>query len=167
MKLPNSSLAALAAGLLSLPWVSQAFPPAPSHVIYGQVRDEFGLPLTLADAQIIFTVESTNVANRTEITGIITPDLESDVNYRLNLPMDSLTKPDLYKPTALMPAAPFRLRVKIGNSTYLPMEMAANFANLGKPAQTTRIDLTLGVDANNDGLPDACHARAGRPDRSK
>ncbi len=162
MKLFDSSLstrcwrlAALAAGVLSLSWVSQAFPPAPYHTIYGLVRDEYGLPLTLANAQIIFTVESTNAANRTEITGIITPDLEPGVNYRLNLPMDSLTRPDLYKPTALMPAAPFRLRVKIGNTTYLPMEMAANFANLGKPAQTTRIDLTLGVDANNDGLPDA------------
>jgi len=33
--------------------------------------------------------------------------------------------------------------------------MVANYANLGQPAQTTRIDLTLGVDANHDGLPDA------------
>jgi hypothetical protein len=148
-------LAVLVAGLLSLPLVCLAFPPAPYHVIFGQVRDEYGLPLTVENAQIILTIESTNPALRTEIVGDITPDLEPGVNYRLNLPMDSLIRPDLYKPTALMPAAPFRLRVKIGNVTYLPMEMSANFANLGKPAQTTRINLTLGVDANNDGLPDA------------
>src|SRR5438034_3315991 len=110
-------LAMVAAGVLSLSLVSQAFPPAPYHTIYGLVRDEYGLPLALEDAQIIFTVESTNAANRTEVTDIITPNLEPGVNYRLNLPMDSMTKPDLYKPTALMPAAPFRLRVKIGNTT--------------------------------------------------
>jgi hypothetical protein len=148
-------LALVTAGVLSLPLLCLAFPPAPYHVIFGQVRDEYGLPLTLANAQIIFSVESTNSANRIEISGVITPNLEPGVNYRLNLPMDSLTRSDLYKPTALMPAAPFRLRVKIGNTTYLPMEMNANFANLGKPAGITRIDLTLGVDANNDGLPDA------------
>src|SRR5262245_26382354 len=115
MKLLDSSLstrrrklAALAASVLSLSLVIKAFPPAPYHMIYGQVRDEYGLPLELTNAQIIFTVESTNVANRTEITDIITPNLEPGVNYRLNVPMDSLTKPDLYRPTALMPTAPFR-----------------------------------------------------------
>lgn len=145
-------LALAAGGILLLPSTSRAFPPAPPHVIYGQVRDEYGVPLTLANAQIIFSVEGTNGV---QIVGSITPDLEPGVNYRLSLPMDSGTKPDLYKPTALMPTAPFRIRVKIGNTTYLPMEMAANYANLGKPAQSTRIDLTLGVDANGDGLPDA------------
>ena len=35
------------------------------------------------------------------------------------------------------------------------MEMVANYSNLGKPAQSTRIDLTLGEDADGDGVPDA------------
>lgn len=134
------------------PWLAHAFPPAPPHIIYGQVRDEYGVPLSLANAQIIFSIEGTNGV---QIAGSITPDLEPGVNYRLSLPMDSGTKPDLYKPTALLPTAPFRIRVKIGTTTYLPMEMVANYANLGKPAQSTRLDLTLGVDANGDGLPDA------------
>jgi len=129
---------------------SPAFPPAPSHVIYGEVRDEYGLPLTVSNAQIIF-----EPTNGVQITTTIVPDMEPGVNYRLTLPMDSGIAPDLYKITALRPFVSFRIRVKIGNTTYLPMEMSGNYATLGQPAQTTRIDLTLGVDANHDGLPDA------------
>ena len=127
-----------------------AFPPAPNHVIYGLVRDEYGLPLSVANAQILF-----EPTNGVQITGTIAPDLEPGVNYRLSLSMDSGIAPDPYKTTALRPFVAFRIRVKIGNVTYLPMEMTGNYATLGQPAQTTRIDLTLGVDANNDGLPDA------------
>ena len=150
---PHRWLLAVAVGAnCLLPSASRAFPPAPPHVIYGQVRDQYGVPLSLANAQIIFSVEGTNGV---QITGSIVPNLEPGVNYRLSLPMDSGIAPDLYKPTALMPTVPFRIRVKIGSTTYLPMEMSVNYANLGKPAQSTRIDLTLGVDANGDGLPDA------------
>jgi len=145
-------LALAAGGVLSLPSASRAFPPAPYHVIYGLVRDEYGVPISVTDAQIIFSVEATNGV---QITGSITPNLEPGVNYRLSLSMDSGTAPDLYKPTALRPLVPFRIRVKIGDTSYLPIEMVANYASLGKPAQSTRIDLTLGVDANGDGLPDA------------
>ena len=148
--LSNLCLAALA--LLVSPVSSMAFPPAPSHTIHGLVRDEYGVPLTVSNAQIIFSVEG--VAS-SQVSGLITPNLEPGGNYRINLSMDSGTAPDLYKATALKPAAPFRIRVKIGNITYLPIEMTANFANLGKPAQSTRIDLTLGEDADGDGLPDA------------
>jgi hypothetical protein len=77
------------------------------------------------------------------------------VNYRLEVAMDAGLTADLYQPTALLPAAPFRLRVKIGQTTYLPMEMTANLAQLGVAGGRTRIDLTLGVDADGNGLPDA------------
>ena len=144
-------LPAVAAGVtLLLPSAVRAFPPAPNHVIFGLVRDEYGDPISLANAKIIF-----EATNGVQITGSIVPDLEPGVNYRLSLSMDSGTAPDLYKITALKPTVPFRIRVKIGTTTYLPMEMVANYANLGKPAQSTRIDLTIGEDLNGDGLPDA------------
>ena len=127
-----------------------AFPPAPNHTIYGLVRDQYGVPLSVGNAQIIF-----EPTNGVQITTTIVPELEPGVNYRLSLPMDSGTATDLYKTTALRPFVSFRIRVKVGTTTYLPMEMTGNYATLGKPAQSTRIDLTLGVDANNDGLPDA------------
>ena len=47
------------------------------------------------------------------------------------------------------------MKVKIGQVVYLPLETRANYANLGKPAQSTRLDLTLGEDTDGDGLPDA------------
>jgi hypothetical protein len=127
-----------------------AFPPAPNHTIYGLVRDEYGVPLTVANAQILF-----EPTNGVQITGTIVPDLEPGVNYRLSLPMDSGISLDPYKATALRPFVQFQIRVKIGNVSYLPIEMSGNYSTLGQPAQSTRIDLTLGVDANNDGLPDA------------
>ena len=48
----------------------------------------------------------------------------------------------------------FRLKVKIGSVTYLPIEMKLSKA-LGQAAQSTRLDLTLGEDSDNDGLPEA------------
>ena len=69
--------------------------------------------------------------------------------------MDSGIAPDNYKPTALKPTLPFIIRVAIGDITYLPMEVVGKYQSLGKPAQSTRLDLTLGVDADHDGLPDA------------
>ena len=38
---------------------------------------------------------------------------------------------------------------------YLPIEMRGDFSQLGQPSETTRLDLTLGEDADGDGLPDA------------
>ena len=69
--------------------------------------------------------------------------------------MDSGTDPRLYKPTALRPYFQFRLKVQIGQMTYVPIQMAGNFARIGQPGQQTRIDLTLGEDSDGDGMPDA------------
>lgn len=128
---------------------SRAFPPAPHHRLYGMVRDAFGEPLKLQNATIVF--ESTNGV---QVLADVVPGLAPGINYSLNLAMDSGIAPDTYKPTALQPTLPFRVRVKIGETTYLPIEMVGDYAHLGQPAASTRIDLTLGVDSDNDGLPD-------------
>lgn len=135
---------------LAWPLAVLAFPPAPNHTIYGLVRDQIGNPLDLTGAEI--TLESTAGI---QATAPIVPGMEPGVNYRLDVPMDAGLTADLYKPTALLPAAPFRLRVRIGGTTFLPMEMTGNLAALGLPGARTRIDLTLGVDADGNGLPDA------------
>lgn len=140
----------MAGALLLAPGLAGAYPPAPEHTIYGQVRNEYGEPLTLANARIIFSP-----TDGFETSGDVVPGLAPGMNYRLRVPMDSGITPDLYKISALRPNVNFRIRVKIGTVTYLPMEMVGSYNRLGLPAQSTRIDLTLGVDANNDGLPDA------------
>jgi len=127
-----------------------AFPPAPHHTLYGVVRNEMGEPIRATDAVVVLETV-TGVRLKTAVVPLLAPG----VNYRLKVPMDAGLTPDNYRPTALRPSVSFRMKVLIGGATYLPIETSANYANLGKPAQTTRLDLTLGEDSDNDGLPDA------------
>lgn len=131
-------------------FLAGAFPPAPSHVIYGLARDTYGNPITATDAKIILTT-STGV----QLTTDIIPCVEPNVNYRLVVPMDCGMTADAYTDAALQPSASFRMMVVVGGRTNLPIQMQGNFKNLGLPAQETRVDLTLGVDSSGDGLPDA------------
>ncbi|MBL9126316.1 MAG: hypothetical protein JNL97_01655 [Verrucomicrobiales bacterium] len=71
------------------------------------------------------------------------------------MPIDSGSTADRYKPSALHPAVPFRIRVRIGNDVYLPIEMVGASKLAASPSATTRVDLTLGIDSDGDGLPDA------------
>jgi hypothetical protein len=128
----------------------KAYPPAPHHTIYGTVRDELGNPLMVTNAEVVLET-FTGVQLKT----MVVPGPRPEANYRLQVPMDAGLTADTYKPTALKPTVAFRLRVRIGSITYWPIEVAANYSNLGKPAQSTRMDLTLGEDSDGDGLPDA------------
>ncbi len=129
---------------------AHAFPPAPHHTFYGMVRDAMGDPLVVTNAEVIF-----DTLTGTQVKTMIVPQLSPGQNYQLNVPMDGGLTADNYKPTAMRPTVAFRMKVKIGAVTYLPIEMAGNFSNLGQPAQSTRVDLTLGEDLDGDGLPDA------------
>lgn len=131
-------------------WQGQAFPPAPHHLIHGLVRDEMGEPLSLAGAEVFLETE-----DGVSIATTVRLGIRPGENYRLTIPMDSFTSSDAYKPSALTDTVPFRLKVLIGETVYIPVEMAGNFVNLGDPGGETLINLTLGVDSDGDGLPDA------------
>src|SRR5260370_18497252 len=77
------------------------------------------------------------------------------MNFQREVPMDAGLTADPYEPEALMASAPFKIYVVIGVTTNLPIQMTGNYSLLGQPGQQTRIDLTLGVDSNGDGIPDA------------
>lgn len=126
-----------------------AYPPAPHHTLYGMVRDEFGNPLR-GNVEIILETSA-----GTQVKGHVATDLEPGVNYQVKVAMDAGLTSDAYKPTALRPTVPFKLRVRVGDVTYLPIQMTGNYRNLGLAGQRTRIDLTLGEDLDGDGLPDA------------
>ncbi|MCI0535298.1 MAG: hypothetical protein L0Z50_08720 [Verrucomicrobiales bacterium] len=147
--IPLGITAAILAGLLLCGGAS-AFPPAPHHTLYGIVRNQFGDPLESFPADVYLETPS-----GTQLRSSLVNGLEPGVNYRLEVPMDSGTAADLYKPTALRPFYQFKLKVQIGQTTYLPIEMVGSFAQIGQPGQKTRLDLTLGVDSDGDGLPDA------------
>jgi hypothetical protein len=142
------ALVLIAASLFA--FTASAFPPAPHHTLYGLVRNQYGDPINAFPAHVYLETPS-GVQLRTELSN----DVEPGVNYRLEVPMDSGTAPDLYKPTAMKPFFQFKLKVLIGQVTNLPIEMAGNFSQIGQPGLKTRIDLTLGVDSDGDGLPDA------------
>lgn len=137
-------LAAGAAGTL------RAFPPAPHHEIYGLVRNEQGDPLESATATVLLEVGGTNVASTVIRT---TPAING--NYRLNIPLDSGLTAERYRPSAQFPAVPFRLRVKVGNVSYVPIVITGVSSLVTKPGGSTRVDLTVGEDSDGDGLPDA------------
>ncbi len=138
-------------GLLLFCGAAIAFPPAPHHTLYGMVRNQFGEPINFPSD--VYLETPSGIQLRTSVIG----NLEAGVNYRIEVPMDSGTSSDTnaYQPTALKPFFQFRLKVQIGQTTYLPIQMSGNFALIGQPGQKTRIDLTLGVDSDGDGLPDA------------
>ena len=126
------------------------YPPVPHHLLTGVVRDELGNPLAYESAEIIFESLS-----GVRIRSNITPGLKPGVNYEIKIPMDSGVTQDIYKPTAMFPAAPFRILVVIDGIVHLPIEMQGDFSRVGQPSETSRLDLTLGEDLDGDGLPDA------------
>jgi len=128
----------------------QAYPPAPDHVLYGTVRDELGRPLAAGTAVVIVSTAAGVIARTPIARGA-----EADANYLVRLPMDLGSLGTVYKPTALLPTSAFTIRVLIGNVAYVPIEITRLPPTLGQPGQRTRLDLTLGVDSDNDGIPDA------------
>ncbi len=150
---PATSSRALVATVLTLlvAGAAVAFPPAPHHIVFGLVRDQWGNPINIFPSDVSLETPS----GVTRLRASMGSALEPGVNYRLEVPMDSGTAPDLYKPTALRPFFQYRLKVVIGQSVYVPIEMAGDFARIGNPGEKTRVDLTLGVDSDGDGLPDA------------
>ncbi len=142
------------AAMLCLLWNSvttYAFPPAPHHRFYGSVRNEYGHPITSEDAEIIFETSSGRV-----IKTSISDYLPAGTNYRLEVPMDAGLIDRKHKPTAMRPQMPFTIRVNIGARTFLPIEMLIDDnSKMGLAGQKTLLNLTLGEDADGDGLPDA------------
>ncbi len=127
-----------------------AFPPAPYHLIYGMVRDQYGTPLTVPQDQILLETQS-----GVTLPVNITPGMAAGINYEIKVPMDAGLTSDLYQANALLYATPFQMYVVIGTTTNIPLQTLTNHMALGEPGQSTRVDLTLGVDSNGDGIPDA------------
>ncbi len=127
-----------------------AFPPAPHQTLHGTVRDEQGNPLSLPKATVVL-----ETPGGAPVTAAIRTTTDVDGNYEILAPMDSGVTSSRYKPSAMFPAVAFRLKVRVGNVTYLPIEMSGVNGLVAEPGKTARVDLTLGEDADGDGMPDA------------
>ena len=127
-----------------------AFPPAPHHLFMGMVRDEYGSPLHDSDANVLFVVPNGSV--------LISPvrlDVTPGVNFRLEVPMDAGVSGEPYSSTAMERSTPFEIWIEVGGILYAPIEVVADFSRMGEPGQTTLMDLTMGIDRDGDGIPDA------------
>lgn len=127
-----------------------AFPPAPYHLIYGMARDQYGTPLSANNVQVVLETRS-GISFPVQLM----PGSGPGVNYEIKVPMDAGLTSDLYQANALLYATPFQMYVVVGGVTNIPLQSLTNAFALGEPGKSTRVDLTLGVDANGDGIPDA------------
>jgi hypothetical protein len=146
----SGKLLAMIVFALIWPSAMDAFPPAPHHAFHGMLRDEHGRPITSDDVKIFF--ETDNGAVISAEAGEV---FEPGINYRIKVPMDSGATPELYQPFAMKVQMPYKIHVKIGIRTYLPIEMLGSIRTIGQPGGISQLDLTLGEDADGDGLPDA------------
>lgn len=127
-----------------------AFPPAPHHTLFGVVKNRLGNPLKAGEATLILSGPNGEV-----MRAPVDPSIATGINYTLQVALDSNRTPQLYLPTAMLPASPYSIRVVIGSVSYLPIQMQGQVPTLGAAAGSTRVDLTLGEDSDGDGLPDA------------
>jgi len=144
-----ASLALLALFIFATPRAA-AFPPAPFYTLYGVVRDQVGATLTAQGADLILLRDGTEVI-RTRIN----PAIQGDQNYELNISIDaSRGTTRIYANRALPAQGVFSLVVEMNGQKFYPIEVAGTL-RAGSGGERVRLDLTLGADANRDGLPDA------------
>jgi hypothetical protein len=127
-----------------------AFPPAPYYTIFGDVRDEFG-SLVPSGATVIFYYQSKEMA-RYPITAVAGQDYNYQIRMRLDMNSAGTA---VYNSIAVQSGFPYSLKVDIGGVNYLPIEISSKAPTVGAAADRKRLDLTLGVDTDLDGLPDA------------
>ncbi len=150
MKTLFSGLGMALAGILVCLPSARAFPPAPDGLLYGMVKDQYGTPLANAGDTVIL-----QTANGTQVTATIQPGLAIGINYALTVPLDTAITPVAYTAKAITAVTPFKLSVAVNGFTNLPIEMAGARTLVVSPSTQVRQDLTLGTDANGDGIPDA------------
>jgi len=126
------------------------FPPAPFKTIHGMVRDEYGNALKLDGASVVFSKDGKQVLRVPVESGSLL-----NQNYQIRLRMD-MQRPGTaaYNDLAQNPGQQFTLAVRINDILYQPIEMSTP-PTVGKPGERTRLNLTLGVDSDGDGIPDA------------
>lgn len=126
-----------------------AFPPAPYYTLYGTVRDQVGQTITAEGAEIILLKNDMEIG-RTSINST----LWLDQNYELNIRIDhNRSGTTLYNEQAIPAQSLFSLVVEMNGSRFYPIEVSGTLT-AGKGGERVRLDLNLGADSDNDGVPD-------------
>ena len=128
----------------------QGFPPAPYYTLHGLVRDQTGQVIRADNAQVIL-FKGTAEAARAKIGPLTQPDKNYELAARIDQARPATS---LYNLSAVPAQSLFSLQVEIGSQRFFPIEVKGNLT-AGKGGEHVRLDLTLGEDSDNDGLPDA------------
>ncbi|MCF7732679.1 MAG: hypothetical protein K9N23_13395 [Akkermansiaceae bacterium] len=124
------------------------FPPAPYYSLHGIVRDQVGQTLTAVGAEVILFKGGVEVGRTPITTGQI------DQNYLLNMRLDhNRSGTVFYTEKAIAAGGVFSLVVSLNGSLFYPIEVAGTLT-AGTGGERVRLDLTLGEDLDEDGLPD-------------
>ncbi len=127
---------------------AQAFPPAPYYSLYGAVRDQVGQVVRAEGAELILLKGGKEIG-RSPITSS-----QLDQSYELNLRIDqNRSGTAFYSDKAVAAQGLFSLVVSMNGALFYPIEVAGTL-QAGKGGERVRLDLTLGEDADKDGLPD-------------
>lgn len=126
------------------------FPPAPHYTIYGDVRDQYGVLLP-ADGSSVILYQGSREVLRQPLVESPTAPFNYQIRMRIDMFRPSTTS---YSSLALRAGAEYTLAVNIGGQLFSPIEMKTTPA-VGSPAGRRRLDLTLGLDSDGDGIPDA------------
>ena len=151
LKLVSSRLACAAALLLSFAGSAMAYPPAPFYTVYGDVRDETGTLLPSGGAVVVFSYKGKEFA-RVPVASVEGADYSYEFRMRIDM---GVAGTSAYNSLVVASGADYTIAVEAGGVSYLPIEIAAAPPKVGAAADRRRLDLTLGVDSDKDGLPDA------------
>lgn len=133
---------AIIAGLLSA-GLSFSATQRPSMIVHGVIRDSYGLRLG-PDAAMVSAYFGTNEVARTA-----TKTQPAGANYRLDV---NVVDPLTAGPQDLTPGATVAIRVRVG--AVLPPTIGTNTFTAQGDGSSVNINLTIGVDSDQDGLPD-------------
>ena len=138
----------LAAALLASSPLAWAFPPAPYYTLFGLVRDQVGQTIRAEGAELIL------LKGGREIGRCPISSSQLDQSYELNLRLDqNRSGTTFYTDKAVATQGLFSLVVSMNGALFYPIEVAGTL-QAGKGGERVRLDLTLGEDADKDGLPD-------------
>ncbi len=128
----------------------QAFPPAPYYTVFGDARDQFGVLIPAGSASVVLYTDAKETTRES-----LTATPGADFNYQIRVRIDMLRDASAsYSSKALVTGKIYTLGIESGGKVYYPIEMASPPA-IGSASDRRRINLTLGVDRDGDGLPDA------------
>jgi hypothetical protein len=123
--------------------LASAVTQRPSMLVYGVIRDSYGIALS-PDSATVSAFLGTNEVARTAIR-----PQPNGANYRLEV---NVTDPITAKPKDVTPGATLTIRARYG--TVLSPTIGNNTFLARGDGSAVQIDLVLGVDSDGDGIPD-------------